>query len=158
VGLRDRSFDALHHLAASSSRTVGTGASDSVALNAILTWEEAIEDAQTVLDAVGSEHPVIYAEADAGPIADKASASLRPSASVGVAVRPRGSVSSTVTPRLPAQRRTQIIKRATSPRPPRGISTYWSWLIRRESGRRGSWWSRAGRLSRRPNRPSRRAA
>jgi class 3 adenylate cyclase len=47
----------------------GTGASDPVALNAIPTWEEATEDVQAVLDAVGSEHAAIYAEADAGPIA-----------------------------------------------------------------------------------------
>ncbi len=47
----------------------GTGASDPVALNAIPTWEEATEDILAVLDAVGSEHAAIYAEADAGPIA-----------------------------------------------------------------------------------------
>jgi class 3 adenylate cyclase/pimeloyl-ACP methyl ester carboxylesterase len=47
----------------------GTGASDPVTLNAIPTWEEATEDVQAVLDAVGSEHAAIYAEADAGPIA-----------------------------------------------------------------------------------------
>jgi class 3 adenylate cyclase len=47
----------------------GTGASDPVALNAIPTWEEATEDVQAVLDAVGSEQAAIYAEADAGPIA-----------------------------------------------------------------------------------------
>lgn len=47
----------------------GTGASDPVALSAIPTWEEATEDVQAVLDAVGSEHAAIYAEADAGPIA-----------------------------------------------------------------------------------------
>jgi class 3 adenylate cyclase len=47
----------------------GTGASDPAALNAIPTWEEATEDVQAVLDAVGSEHAAIYAEADAGPIA-----------------------------------------------------------------------------------------
>jgi class 3 adenylate cyclase len=47
----------------------GTGASDPVALNAIPTWEEATEDVQAVLDAVGSDHAAIYAEADAGPIA-----------------------------------------------------------------------------------------
>ena len=47
----------------------GTGASDPVALNAIPTWEEATEDVQAVLDAAGSEHAAIYAEADAGPIA-----------------------------------------------------------------------------------------
>jgi pimeloyl-ACP methyl ester carboxylesterase len=40
-----------------------------VTLNAIPTWEEATEDVQAVLDAVGSEHAAIYAEADAGPIA-----------------------------------------------------------------------------------------
>jgi class 3 adenylate cyclase/pimeloyl-ACP methyl ester carboxylesterase len=47
----------------------GTGASDPVILNAIPTWEEATEDVQAVLDAVGSVHAAIYAEADAGPIA-----------------------------------------------------------------------------------------
>lgn len=47
----------------------GTGASDPVALNAIPTWEEATEDVQAVLDAVGSKQAAIYAEADAGPIA-----------------------------------------------------------------------------------------
>jgi class 3 adenylate cyclase len=47
----------------------GTGASDPVAVNAIPTWEEATEDILAVLDAVGSEHAAIYAEADAGPIA-----------------------------------------------------------------------------------------
>ena len=47
----------------------GTGLSDPVPLNAIPTWEEATEDLQAVLDAVGMEHAAIYAEADAGPIA-----------------------------------------------------------------------------------------
>jgi class 3 adenylate cyclase/pimeloyl-ACP methyl ester carboxylesterase len=47
----------------------GTGSSDPVPLNAIPTWEQAAEDLQAVLDAVGSEHAAVYAEADAGPIA-----------------------------------------------------------------------------------------
>jgi class 3 adenylate cyclase len=47
----------------------GTGVSDPVPLNAIPTWEEATEDLQAVLDAVGIEQAAIYAEADAGPIA-----------------------------------------------------------------------------------------
>jgi class 3 adenylate cyclase len=47
----------------------GTGVSDAVPLYAIPTWEEATEDLKGVLDAVGSDHAAIYAEADAGPIA-----------------------------------------------------------------------------------------
>ena len=47
----------------------GTGSSDPVPLNALPTWEQATEDLQAVLDAVGSEHAAVYAEADAGPIA-----------------------------------------------------------------------------------------
>ena len=59
---------------ASFSRVVlfdrrGTGSSDPVPLNAIPTWEQATEDLEAVLDAVGSEHAAVYAEADAGPIA-----------------------------------------------------------------------------------------
>ena len=59
---------------ASFSRLVGfdrrgTGVSDPVPLNAIPTWEEATEDLQAVLDAVGIEHAAVYAEGDAGPIA-----------------------------------------------------------------------------------------
>jgi len=47
----------------------GTGASDSVARNAIPTWEEWAEDLGAVLDAVGSERSAILASLDAGPIA-----------------------------------------------------------------------------------------
>ena len=47
----------------------GTGASDPVPRNAIPTWEEATDDLQAVLDAVGSERAAVYAEVDAGPIA-----------------------------------------------------------------------------------------
>jgi pimeloyl-ACP methyl ester carboxylesterase len=46
----------------------GTGASDGVSRSAIPTWEEWSEDVGSVLDAVGSGHTAILANADAGPI------------------------------------------------------------------------------------------
>ncbi len=47
----------------------GTGASDSVARNAIPTWEEWTEDIGAVLDVVGSKTAAILASLDAGPMA-----------------------------------------------------------------------------------------
>src|SRR3974390_2669912 len=47
----------------------GTGASDSVSLNAIPTWEEWTEDIVAVLSATGSKRTAIMAAVDAGPMA-----------------------------------------------------------------------------------------
>lgn len=47
----------------------GTGVSDGVPRQAIPTWEEWTEDLTAVLDAVRSTRAVLFAVADAGPIA-----------------------------------------------------------------------------------------
>ena len=47
----------------------GTGASDSVSLNAFPTWEEWTDDIVAVLGAAGSKRAAILASIDAGPIA-----------------------------------------------------------------------------------------
>ncbi len=46
----------------------GTGASDGLASNAVPTWEQFTEDMTAVLSAAGSEHPVVMAAGDTGPI------------------------------------------------------------------------------------------
>src|SRR6516162_4769281 len=45
----------------------GTGASDAIPDTAMPTWEEWADDVGAVLDAAGSQRPVVFAEADAGP-------------------------------------------------------------------------------------------
>jgi pimeloyl-ACP methyl ester carboxylesterase len=47
----------------------GMGASDPVPLEALPTWEEFADDAMAVLDALGSDRPVLLGANDAGPAA-----------------------------------------------------------------------------------------
>src|SRR5947209_8822596 len=47
----------------------GTGASDAAPVEGLASWEMWAEDAQAVLDAVGSERAALLAQADGGPIA-----------------------------------------------------------------------------------------
>ncbi|MGH7858940.1 MAG: alpha/beta fold hydrolase, partial [Candidatus Binatia bacterium] len=47
----------------------GTGASDPVAADQPLTWEDEAEDLRAVLDAVESQRAAVFASADAGPLA-----------------------------------------------------------------------------------------
>lgn len=63
----------LHRLA-SFSRLIlldprGTGASDPISLDPVPTWEDEVDDLDTVLDAVGSERVTIFACNDSGPLA-----------------------------------------------------------------------------------------
>ena len=63
----------LHRLA-SFSRLIlldprGTGASDPISLDPVPTWEDEVDDLDTVLDAVGSERATIFACNDSGPLA-----------------------------------------------------------------------------------------
>jgi len=63
----------LHRLA-SFSRLVlldprGSGASDPISLDPLPTWEDEIDDLETVLDAVASERAAIFACNDSGPLA-----------------------------------------------------------------------------------------
>ncbi len=70
--------DPLHarflHRLASFSRLVlldprGSGASDPISLDPLPTWEDEIDDLETVLDAVASERATIFACNDSGPLA-----------------------------------------------------------------------------------------
>jgi class 3 adenylate cyclase len=47
----------------------GTGASDPISLDPLPTWEDEIDDLETVLDAVESERATIFACNDSGPLA-----------------------------------------------------------------------------------------
>jgi class 3 adenylate cyclase len=63
----------LHRLA-SFSRLIlldprGTGASDPISLDPVPTWEDEVDDLDTVLDAVASERATIFACNDSGPLA-----------------------------------------------------------------------------------------
>jgi pimeloyl-ACP methyl ester carboxylesterase len=46
----------------------GSGASDRASHAGLPVWEEWVDDARAVLDAVGSEQAAVYASSDAGPI------------------------------------------------------------------------------------------
>jgi pimeloyl-ACP methyl ester carboxylesterase len=68
----DPVFAAMLERLASFSRLIlfdrrGTGVSDPVPDTAMPTWEEWAEDVRAVLDAVGSERTVVFAENDGGP-------------------------------------------------------------------------------------------
>ena len=47
----------------------GSGASDSIPLDPLPTWEDEVDDLRTVLDAVASERAAIFACSDSGPLA-----------------------------------------------------------------------------------------
>ena len=47
----------------------GTGVSDPVPLGAVPTWEEWMDDVETVLDAVGSERAAVFGHGDGGQMA-----------------------------------------------------------------------------------------
>jgi pimeloyl-ACP methyl ester carboxylesterase len=46
----------------------GSGASDPLANDALPPWEAFADDIRCVMDAVGSEHPFLYGDGDAGPL------------------------------------------------------------------------------------------